>query len=337
MEAAIAEANAAGGVNGYHINYKVYDTASSPAGGLNAAREAIADHDFAVVADSIGIAGGLATLAAANMPTIGDGDLPNWAGKPTLFSISGQIVLQNTTAWMEVLVNKGYKRIAIPGGTLNPQAVTNWQHLVPQAGGTLCWSHIGIDGTNTAAIVAVAHEIVAAHCQGVATPTLYPGIEALQAALNELSGGTIPEVEAGDIGSAVLQQYGKTIDNMIYANFFASPYDTADPGVVQYLNAMKTYEPTHNPYCFCEKGYPVTAWFLHALGQVQGTPTQAALVTALDNTHGYTVNGLVGPIMEPQFHTSGSLCLSYSTIQNGQWAPLIGGPNPFICGKPFVG
>src|SRR5262249_48393876 len=42
MEAAIAEANAKGGVNGYHINYKVYDSASSPAGGLNAAREAIA-------------------------------------------------------------------------------------------------------------------------------------------------------------------------------------------------------------------------------------------------------------------------------------------------------
>jgi hypothetical protein len=325
------------GVNGYHINYKVYDSASTPAGGLNAARETIADHVFADVVDSTGIAGGLQTLAAANMPTIGDGDLPNWADEPTLFSISGQIVLQNTTAWMQVLVQGGHGRIAIPGGTLNPQAVTNWEHLVPQAGGTLCFSRIGIDGTNTASVVAVAHEIVSAHCTGVASPTLYPGTEALQAALNELSGGKIPVVEAGDIGNAVLQQYGKTINNMIYANFFASAYDTADPGVVQYLNAMKTYQPTHNPYCFCEKGYPVAEWFLHSLGQVQGTPTQAALVAALNNSSGYTANGLVGPISEPAFHHSGSLCLSYSTIQNGQWAPLIGGPNPFICGKPFVG
>jgi ABC-type branched-subunit amino acid transport system substrate-binding protein len=336
MEAAIAQANAKGGVDGYHIDYKVIDSQSTPVGGLTAAREAIADHVFAVVADSTGLMGGLATLAAAKMPVIGDGDVPQWNAGPTLFSISGDITTQNTTAWMKVLISRGDKRIAVPGGTLNVVAAQNWSKLIPYAGGSTCFYRVGIDGTDTASITALAHEIIAAHCQGVASPTMYPGTLQLQIALNQL-GANIPVVDAGDFGPSVITQAGSSADNLIYANFFASAYDTSDPGVAQYLAAMKKYEPSQSPYCFCEKGYPIAEWFLHALSQIHGTPTQTKLVAALNSTNGYTVNGLVGPIYEPLFHTQGSLCLSYSTIKNGAWAPLIPGPDPFICGKRLAG
>jgi hypothetical protein len=143
MEAAIAQANAKGGVDGYHIDYKVIDSQSTPVGGLTAAREAIADHVFAVVADSTGLMGGLATLAAAKMPVIGDGDVPQWNAGPTLFSISGDITTQNTTAWMKVLISRGDKRIAVPGGTLNVVAAQNWSKLIPYAGGSTCFYRVG--------------------------------------------------------------------------------------------------------------------------------------------------------------------------------------------------
>jgi ABC-type branched-subunit amino acid transport system substrate-binding protein len=337
MLAAIAKANAEGGVNGYHINVKLYDAQSTPSGGLTAARQAIADHDFAVLADSAGLQGGLPTLNSAKLPTIGDGDVPAWSNAPYLFSVSGNILTQNTSAWMQVLINEGRTKIAIPGGTINPVAATNWEHLVPFAGGQLCFGRVGIDGTNTAAITALAHEIISAGCQGVASPTLYPGTLQLQIALNAL-GGNVQVVDAADGGPAVIQQAGSSANNLIFANQIASPYATADPGIQEFDATVQKYEPGASIYCgVCEKGYASVKWFLNALGQVQGTPTQAALVTALDSTNGYNANGLVGPITEPAFHTVGTLCLSYSVIKNAKWVPLIDGPSPFLCGKRFAG
>jgi hypothetical protein len=335
QEAALKAANAAGGVDGYKFAWKVYDTASTPTAGLTAARLAVADHVFAVLTSWAAPNAGLPALAAAGIPTIGDGDGTGWTGPLNLFSVQGNVITQNTTSWMSVLVQRGDKRIAVTGGTINPQAATNWEHLVPVAGGTLCFGRVGIDGTNTATIAAVAHELIADHCQGVASPTLYPGTLQLQIALNGL-GAHIPVVDAGDFGPAVIQQAGASANGLISADQFATPYDTADPGIVKFLSDMKTYEPGVNPYCGnCERGYIATEWFLHAMGELNGPATQQGLIAALNSTKNYTVDNLIGPITEPDFHTVGDLCLSYSVIQNGQWVPLVGGAFPFICGKRY--
>jgi hypothetical protein len=183
----------------------------------------------------------------------------------------------------------------------------------------------------------LAHEIIGAHCQGVASPTMYPGTLQLQIALNAL-GGNVQVVDAADTGPAVIQQTGNSADNLIFANQIASPYDTADPGIAQFIAEMQKYESGTSYYCgVCEKGYAAAMWFLHALGQVQGPPTQSALVAALNSTNGYDADGVVGPITEPAFHTIGTTCLSYSVIKDGQWQPLVGGTFPFICGKRFAG
>jgi ABC-type branched-subunit amino acid transport system substrate-binding protein len=336
-EAALKAANAAGGVDGYKFTWKVYDTASSATAGLTAARLAIADHVFAILTGWAIPDAGLPALAAAGIPVIGDGDGAKWSGPTNLFSVIGNVITQNTTAWMDVLVQQGDTRIAIPGGTINPTVTTDWaSKLVPLAGGTTCFTRVGIDGTNTATVTAIAHEIISAHCQGVVSPTLYPGTLALQAALNGL-GAHIPIVDAGDFGPAVTQQYGTTADGLISANQFATPYDTADPGIVEYLNDMKTYEPGVNAYCGnCEKGYMAGKWLVHAMGQLNGPATQQGLIAALNSTKNYTIDGLVGPITEPDYHTVGDLCLSYSTIKNGQWTALIGGSFPFKCGKRYT-
>jgi ABC-type branched-subunit amino acid transport system substrate-binding protein len=338
-EAAIQQANAAGGVNGYTFKYKVYDAQSTPAGGLNVARQILADHPFAVIgANSQGFNAGLPILNAAKMPVVGDGDSVNWSNYPYIFSISGNILTQNTTSVFDELVAQGKTRIGVVGGTINPVAVTIKEQQIPFSGGQNCFGRTGIDGTNTATLVAIAHELIAAHCQAVVNPTLYPGAEALQSALNQL-GGNVTEVEYGDIGPAVIQQYGSSIDNMIYTNFFASPYATADPGVQQYLAAMAKYEPGRQTQCTCIKGYADGLWFLAGFQRMtaNGTaPSQAGLVAAMNSTTGFDANGLVPAVQEPQFHTQSVLCQSYSVIKNGQWQTLIPGPNPYQCGKRFV-
>jgi hypothetical protein len=336
MEAALKAANAAGGVNGYKISWKVYDSGSSPAGGLNAARLAVSDHVFAVIAAWAQPDSGVPTLSAAGIPSIGDGDGTAWIGPQNAFSITGNMFTHDTTAWWDVLIKEGKTRIAIPGGTINPAIPPQWWKALPLSGGTLCFGRTGIDGTNSASIVAVAHEIIGAHCQGVVDPTLYPGALQLQIALNQL-GAHIPVVDLIDSGPAVIKQAGSSADNLIYANVVATAYDTADPGVAEYLHDMQTYEPAQEPHCGrCVLGYAEAKFFLHAMGALTGPATQTSLLDALNSTKNYSADNLIAPISWPEYHTTGgSLCLSYQIIQNGQWVPLVGGSTPFICGKEF--
>jgi ABC-type branched-subunit amino acid transport system substrate-binding protein len=333
MEAAIAEYNASPAAK-YHVTYKIFDTQSSPAGGLAAARSAIADHVFAVLAVSEGLDSGLATLSSAGVPALGNGDTPNWSNRPGLFSYEGNEITQNTTSWMTLLINQGRKNIAVPTGPgLAAAAGPTWNAEVPFAGGKTCFYRTGIDATNTASLTAVAHEMISAGCQGVDS-LLASNTVGLQVVLNQL-GGNVQVVDPADFGPAVTSQYGSSANNLIYANFFASPYATGNKGVSEYLAAMKKYEPGHDPYCFCEKGYAVAKWFAWALQQLP-SPTQAGLIKVLNSTNGYNADGLIGPIHEPAFHTSGQLCLGASVVRNGKWVSLYNGPVAMTCGRQYV-
>jgi ABC-type branched-subunit amino acid transport system substrate-binding protein len=337
-EAALKAANAAGGVDGYKFAWKTYDTTSTPAGGLIAARAAVADHVFAVIASWALPDTGLPTIAAAGIPTIGDGDGTAWSGPPDLFSVIGNGFSGGvSTAFFAPLIQRGYTRIALPGGTINPAIIPAYEKAVAGSGGSVCFSRVGIDGTNTASITALAHEIIGAHCQGVFSATLYPGTLQLQIALNQL-GAHIPVVDLVDSGPSVIKQAGTSANNLIYANDFATAYNTSDPGIVQFLSQMKTYEPTANVYCGnCIKGYVAAEWFLKALGELNGAATQQGLIAALNSTKNYTADNLVGPINEPAFHTTGyGLCFAALAIENGNWVPLESGSFPFICGQPFA-
>jgi hypothetical protein len=336
-EAALKAANAAGGVDGYKFAWKVYDTASTAPGGVTAARLAVSDHVFAILANWVVPDAGLPTLTTAGIPTIGDGDGPGWYGPANLFSEIGNGFAGQSTAIFAPLLQKGDKRIAITGGTVNSELVAEWTKVLAGAGATLCLSRVGVDGTNTASITALAHEIISAHCQGVVSPTLYPGTLQLQIALNQL-GSHIPVEDFADTGPAVIKQAGSSADNLISLNDFASAYNTSDPGIVKYLSDMKTYEPSANVYCGnCMRGYIAAEWFLHAMGELNGPATQPGLTAALEGTQNYTVDNLQGPINEPAFHHNGfTPCFAALSIQNGNWVPLESGTFPFVCGKPVL-
>src|SRR5262249_4795227 len=153
---------------------------------------------------------------------------------------------------------------------------------------TSCYDRVGIVGSNSAQLVAVAHQIIAAHCQAVVVPDLYPGALQLQIALNQL-GANIPVEDIIDSGEAVIKQAGSSADNLVYANQVATAYDTADPGVAQYLKDMQTYEPNQDPHCGrCVLGYVVAKFFLHGISQLQGPATQTALLNVLNSTKNYT-------------------------------------------------
>jgi ABC-type branched-subunit amino acid transport system substrate-binding protein len=92
-QAAAAEINAAGGINGYKVKIVSCDTQGLPNGALTCAQQAVSDHVVAVVgagiADSTGISVG--TLQAAGIPDIGDLPTGTQATNPISFPLSGGV------------------------------------------------------------------------------------------------------------------------------------------------------------------------------------------------------------------------------------------------------
>jgi hypothetical protein len=82
-------------------------------------------------------------------------------------------------------------------------------------------------------------------------------------------------------------------------------------------------------------GYVITKFFLQGVQQLNRSATQKGLINVLNNTKNYTANGLAAPISFPAYHTTGTLCLSYQTIEKGQWQPVLNNAFPFLCGKRF--
>jgi ABC-type branched-subunit amino acid transport system substrate-binding protein len=337
MKAVVDAANAAGGIHGYQIKVKSYDSQSTPVGGLTAVRQAIADHNFAVLAEGGGFDSGLATLAAAGVPTIGSGDSPNWTGpgRSSLFPWQGNDISENTTAWMKYCIDQGKTKFALVTGS-NPgsiPALVTWRKMVPIAGGKVVFFREGINSTNTASLTAVAHEIISSGANCVLNLLDYA--LALQPELVALGGKNIVDVEASNLGSAVIKQYGSSADGVVYANFPASPYATNDPGVRAYLAFLHRYAPTLDPGGLWEKGYIAAQMFLYALRQLTPPFTQANLIKVLNSIHGYTAGGMSAPINFPDFHLNGDLCLSYSILRNGRWQAASNSPDPFVCGARY--
>jgi hypothetical protein len=234
---------------------------------------------------------------------------------------------------VQQFLNEGRKKIGIvvgnsPGAVV---AISTYVHQIPLLGGTVCIKRSGVNSANTASLAALAHEIISAGCQGVLA-ILDSNNPGLQLNLNAL-GGNVQELEYSDVGPTVTQAFGNQVNNLIYANTFASPYTTGSPGITEYLNAMKTYQPSHSPYCICIIGYIGGKFFTHTLALLPHAATQAALISALNSTNGYNEDGLVGPIQFPAFHTTGTGCDGFSVIKKGQWVSLYNGSSDLLCGR----
>lgn len=336
-QAAVDAANANGGVNGYKINMKVYDAGGSPATGVAAVRQAINDQPVAVLsATGSSYDSGLRFLAQSGIPGFNPGGTPGWFTSADFFPWEGVTFGASTTAYVKYCIDDVGKKIAIPGSTTpGVETVANtWAAMAQKSGGQVVFKEVGIDSSNDASIMQVATRIKDSGAQCVLS-LLIPGSPQLQVALNQL-GAKIPVVEVDSYGPEIEQQLGSSADGMLYANYFTSLQNTSDPGVKQYFDDMKKYEPNANPVCLCATGYATVKLFLHALAQVKGTPTAAKVKAAANQTNGFTAGGLVAPIEFPRNRTEPGLCLGYSQLRGGKWTFVDGqGVNGMVCGQPF--
>jgi ABC-type branched-subunit amino acid transport system substrate-binding protein len=318
-EAAVDAFNAGGGAHGKKVTLKLFDTTSSASGAETAMRAAIAANPVAIVPVSEMIDGTIPLLAASKVPVIGWGITPSWYTGVcgNCYSWTGNIVGANTTAWVGLMVDHGYKKLAMVVDTLpgSVQGAIVWKKMFPVVGAKLVLDDEGVNMADSAEISQVAQAIIKSGAQGVLVNASSGGPQ-IQAALNQ-DGAHIPALNVVAYGPQVAQQFGSSANGLIFASFPATLQYTSDPGLQEYLATMKKYGK--NPNGFAEQGYISMKFALDNL-KAAAAPTSAALLKQMSHLSGYDMDGLICPVTFPAFHeAAGTLCLSASQLENGTW------------------
>jgi ABC-type branched-subunit amino acid transport system substrate-binding protein len=343
IQAAFDAQNAKGGTNGVEYKTKTYDTQSSSAGGVAAVRDALNDKPFAIVTNSSFIGSAINTLVQSGVPVFGDGDLPNFPGPghTNLFGLNGNLGTRNTTAWAQYCTANGRNKFAIPGSTIPGvslyQAV--WEKVSTGAGGTVVYSKIGIDSSNSATIQQTAQQIISSGANCVIS-LLIPGSGQLQVAINQL-GGNVWVLDPQDFGAQIEQQFGTSASGLQYFGYTAPLDLTSNPGVAEYLADMKKYAPSQDPRGNWVEGWEAAKYLMYVTGLVKGTLTQASLITAGGTVTGYTVDGMHGPISNPGYQngSANELCGGFEVLKDGKYVPVTTAPankEGFVCGTAIA-
>jgi branched-chain amino acid transport system substrate-binding protein len=337
MLAYFDQANAAGGVDGYKIDIKKYDSQSSPAGALQAFRKAIADKPAAIISATIGASSAIPTLAKTGIPGVGEGFVPGWTGHPTLFSPVGDVSAHLSDVWLRVLKSEGATKIALLTSPIEKGDQELMSQQAGAAGVTIAMKDTGLPATlSSADALSVSQRIKSSGADGVLIFGLQGGTQ-VQANLNQL-GVKAKVLETSEFGPAVVQQFGPRVNDMLFAGVFTSPYTTDNKGVSDYQAAMKKYgyeKSLYAPYAILRYGQ---AKMLVEQGlKTAGAPfDNAAVVKSLAALKNYTGDGLLPNTSFPEYQQAGSKCLSVTKIVNGKWVGQKTGAFPYVCGGPSL-
>ena len=331
--------NANGGIDGHHINLKVYDNQSNPTTAVANAHQAVESGAVAIV-DTDPLFDSYATyLASQQEPVFGWGITPGFYGtnKSNFFSFIGNLTTgASDTATKFFLQNGNRSKWAelsdpSPADSLDIKAVAA---ALPSQGGQLVYSNYSIDPNNAASLLSVAQAVKNSGAQIVQIASTGSSEPQLQADLAQVGASNIWVVSGSDYAANLPQQFGSGLNNYTFESFTAPPFDSAQ-GVQTYVSAMKQYQPSADYNVFNSLvGWSGASLLGATIDNLHGgAVTKSSLVSAGNSLQGVTDNGLWAPVSYPTERTEPVKCLSFSQVQNGKWVLISGtASNPFFCG-----
>lgn len=324
--------NATGGIDGYKIVPKEYDTQSSPTTAVQAVRSAIAGRPTAVLGGSFVISSGLPSLANSGVPAVGDGFAPGWVGHKTMFPAAGDEAghVSNVLAVVDKKFG-GAKTVALLGSSLYPADLKNLSEHIPDAGVKIVFSDLTLPLVPTSAqLLTAAEQIKSSGAKGVVAIGV-ENLANLQVDLNQL--GAKVAVVTTDFYPP-----SKSENGLIYSEPWADSYIKGNPGVTQFVAAMTKfgYAKDIDSDSFAPFRWAEAALLVHGL-EVAGPPfSHKSLVRALSQTENFTADGIIPPASYPKFQKIGDNCQTALKVVNGKWVPMLSGPSPFVCGGPSL-
>jgi branched-chain amino acid transport system substrate-binding protein len=331
--------NANGGIDGHHINLKVYDNQSNPTSAVANAHQAVESGAVAII-DTDPLFDSYATyLASQQEPVFGWGITPGFYGtnKSNFFSFIGNLTTgASDTATKFFLQNGNRSKWAelsdpSPADSLDIKAVAA---ALPSQGGQLVYSNYSIDPSNSASLLSVAQAVKNSGAQIVQIASTGSSEPQLQADLAQVGASNIWVVSGSDYAANLPQQFGSGLNNYTFESFTAPPFDSAQ-GVQTYVTAMKQYQPNADYNVFNSLvGWSGASLLGATVDNLHGAAvTKSSLVSSGNSLQSVTDNGLWAPVSYPTERTEPVKCLSFSQVQNGKWVLISGtASNPFFCG-----
>ncbi len=327
--------NAHGGIDGYKLNVKQYDSASTPTAAVQAFRRAVASKPAAILESSSGAeVSALGVVVNSGLPVVDDGFAPGWIGKSNLFSPVGDVSTHLSSVWLTVLKKFAHvSKVAVIGSSLETGDLKLLSESGPEAGVKIVMSDTSEPETLTSAqALTLAQQIKSSGANGVSVIGVL-AINQLQSDLNQL-GAHVTVLDPVFESSA---GFGTKINGELFAEDWASPFTKNNPGITSYLAAMNAagygktaYTDSFAPFRFAQSEMLVQ----EGLAKARPPYTKQAVIKALSKVKNWTAGGILSGVSFPQYQHVGIHCLSVMKVVKGKWITETNGKDPFVCGGP---
>jgi branched-chain amino acid transport system substrate-binding protein len=336
-QAAVNAINAAGGINGHKINWTFCDDEFNPNTAVNCAREAVSDHDAAVVGSYETFSPVWTTLQAAGIPYIGGaGEVPIEETSPISFPLNaGQSEGINVAGAAEMIA-AGAKHIAI---------ITCSVPGCQDAANGLAAAIKQYAGLSVVRIVSAP--VTAASFSAQAAEVVSGGVDAVDLAVPPPMAATvITEIEQtgykGMIGTSdsvvangVISALGSKANGLYLASGLTPVDDTSNPTIAKFISEMNAVNPKAD-----KDEVALTTWTaVYLFADVAKTLSSVTAKTVLNafehlskpvdlgDTSPYSVVGKVSPISAyPRIFNPS---VDFNRVVNGKLVTTVSNVDPW--------
>ncbi len=300
------------------------------------------DHVFAVAVASAWFAPTL--FVQTKSPTYGYNVTDNWQDAPNLFAVSGSTQIYSATVPVLSWFAKQLKLKSVAFVSYNSATPGSYAACHALSNGM---SDLGyrVDANDDAQIggsyTSVVQNIQRADSQLVVSCMQSSDDISLGRTIQQY-GLKIHQLWLNGYDQALLKQYqsimqGVYIDNVGNVPFEAgnmSKYGNLYPGMLQYLAAMKKYEPSFAMNSVSFDGWWSAALIAAGIRAAGSNPTQAKVIAATNAITDFTGDGISAPVDWKVSHTSFTTpqCTSWLQVKGNQYVPALSkGKQVFVC------
>jgi branched-chain amino acid transport system substrate-binding protein len=303
------------------------------------------DHAFAVMVASYWFTPNY--FVETNTPTYGYNVSGNWQGPPNLFAAGGSV--QNYSAgvpaYAYVMNQTKSKNIAVisygPSITSSYDACSTTGTDLKAAGFNVTYEDLGaqLGGSYASAVQRMQQtgsQFVVSCMQESDNITMARAIQQY--------GLKIHQLWLSGYDQSLLNQYSSLMQG-VYFNLSGNvPYEAAGgrfgttyPGMIQYLSAMKKYEPAFTYNGTALQGWQSAVLLAQAIKLAGNNLTQANIISITNHMTAFTAGGLTTVTNWENSHTKTTYptCSAFVKVKGKQFVPIYGkGKEVFVCVGP---
>ncbi len=342
--------NAKGGVNGRKIVLtNNLDDGGSPTQFTQDAHTLIdQDHVFA-----IGVASAWFTpnyFVSTKTPTYGYNVSSNWQTAPNLFAVGGstQIYAAGFPGLAYQIKKAGAKSVAFI--SYGPSIASSYDSCSADAKGMRA-AGLDVNFVDVSAQLGGSYSSDVQRMQQAGSQLV---VTCMQASDNvtlardiQQYGLKIKQDWLNGYDASLLQKYGSLMQGVYVFNAGSVPFEAGNktkygntyPGMLQYLAAMKKYEPSYTLNGVAFLGWQSAALIVAGIKAAGPDPTQASVISATNKITNFTAGGLSAPVNWSKGHVGYNepICNSYVQVKGSTYVPVFAkGKQVFVCLGPSV-